>query len=310
MDVPTRRFYRAQSLDAGARGEDSLRIIAAVQQIFSHSSLSCFETCPKQYHFRYIEKIRVDLEGIEAFTGKQVHEVLERLYLFVAEAKIPSLDRVLFRYRQNWEERFDPDRIRIVRSGLGPDFYRSNGERCLENYYRRHYPFDADETLGLEKRIQFPIDEQGKYRIRGVIDRLVRAPDGALEIHDFKTGARVPSQAALDRDRQLALYEIGIRQQLPEEGAIRLVWHYVRSDQLRSSVRTPEQLADLCAATAAVIDRIRDEREWLPKPGPLCDWCEYKQLCPVFREEEEETAQVSEVEAAEVVSTKDQLRLL
>jgi putative RecB family exonuclease len=185
-----------------------------VQETFSHSSLNCFETCPKQYHFRYVEKIRVDLEGIEAFMGKRVHEVLERLYLFVAEGKVPSLERVLFRYRQNWEERFDADRIRIVRSGTEPGFYRSGGARCLENYYRRHYPFDADETLGLEKRIRFQIDEEGKYKIRGIIDRLVRAQDGALEIHDFKTSARVPSQATLDGDRQLALYEIGIRQQL------------------------------------------------------------------------------------------------
>ena len=280
-----------------------------MQETFSHSSLSCFETCPKQYHFRYVEKIRVDLEGIEAFTVKRVHEILERLYLFVAEGMVPSLERVLSRYRQNWEERFDADRIRIVRSGTEPEFYQRNGVRCLENYYRRHYPFDADETLALEKKIRFQIDERGRYRLRGVIDRLVRAPDGALEIHDFKTGSRVPSQADLDANRQLGLYEIGVRQQLEEDGEIRLVWHYVLSDQLRTSVRTPEQRADLCAATAAIIDRIRDEKEWLPKPGPLCDWCDYKQLCPVFREEGE-AAQVSEVEAAEVVSRKDQLRLL
>ena len=281
-----------------------------MQEIFSHSSLSCFETCPKQYHFRYIEKIRVDLDGIEAFMGKQVHEILERLYLFVADGKVPSLDRVLSRYRQNWEERFDADRIRIVRSGTEPGFYRGNGARCIENYYRRHYPFDADETLGLEKRIRFQIDAEGKYRINGVIDRLVRAPDGALEIHDFKTGARVPSQARLDADRQLGLYEIGVREHLDEAGEIRLVWHYVLSNQRRTSVRTPEQLADLRAATAATIDRIRDESDWSPRPGPLCDWCDYKEICPVFRKEEEEAAQVSGVEAGEAAPAKDQLRLL
>ena len=281
-----------------------------MQDTFSHSSLNCFETCPKQYHFRYIEKIRVDLEGIEAFMGKRVHEILERLYLFVAEGKVPSLERVLFRYRQNWEERYDVDRIRIVRSGTEPGFYRSGGARCLENYYRRHYPFDADETLGLEKRIQFQIDEEGKYKIRGIIDRLVRAQDGALEIHDFKTGARVPTQANLDGDRQLALYEIGIRQQLPEEDAIRLVWHYVRSDQLRTSVRTPEQLADLREATARIIDRIRSEKEWAPKRGPLCDWCDYKEVCPLFRKPEEAEVQASSVDAEEAIPAKDQLRLL
>ena len=281
-----------------------------MQETFSHSSLNCFETCPKQYHFRYIEKIRVDLEGIEAFVGKQVHEILERLYLFVAEGKVPSLERVLFRYRENWEERFDADRIRIVRSGTEPGFYRTNGARCLENYYRRHYPFDADETLGLEKRIRFQIDEEGKYKIRGVIDRLVRAQDGALEIHDFKTSARVPSQATLDSDRQLALYEIGVRQQLGEEGAVRLVWHYVRPDRLRTSVRTPEQLAELRAATALVIDRIRSEKEWAPRRGPLCDWCEYKEICPEFQKPEEAAVQASGVETGEAVPAKDQLRLL
>jgi putative RecB family exonuclease len=281
-----------------------------VQETFSHSSLSCFETCPKQYHFRYIEKIQVDLEGIEAFVGKQVHEILERLYLFVAEGKVPSLERVLSRYRLNWQERFHADRVRIARTGIDPDFYRRSGARCLENYYRRHYPFDADETLGLEKQIRFQIDERGKYRIRGVIDRLVRAGDGALEIHDFKTGSRVPSQAVLDSDRQLALYEIGIRQQLGEENPIRLVWHYLQSDQLRTSVRTPEQLADLRAATALAIDRIRDEKEWAPHPGPLCGWCDYQEICPVFKKAEAPAAPVSEAEPAEGALAEEQLRLL
>jgi putative RecB family exonuclease len=280
-----------------------------VQETFSHSSLGCFETCPKQYHFRYVEKVRVDVEGIEAFMGKRVHEVLERLYLFVADGKVPSLNRVLFRYEENWKERFDADRIRIVRSGMRPDFYFENGARCLENYYRSHYPFDTDETLGLEKRIQFRLDEKGDYRIRGVIDRLVRAPDGALEIHDFKTGARVPSQARLDGDRQLALYEIGVREQLGEDGEIRLVWHYVLSGQRRTSVRTPEQLAELRAATARLIDRIRDEEEWAPRPGPLCDWCEFKEICPVLREETEAAGELSGAEPGEAAPPKDQLRL-
>jgi putative RecB family exonuclease len=281
-----------------------------VQETFSHSSLGCFETCPKQYHFRYIEKIRVDVEGIEAFMGKRVHEVLERLYLFVADGKVPSLNRVLFRYEENWRERFDAERIRIVRSGTEPDFYFRNGVRCLENYYRSHYPFDADETLGLEKRIQFRLDEQGEYKIRGVIDRLVRAPDGALEIHDFKTGARVPSQASLDSERQLALYEIGVREQLREEGEIRLVWHYVLSGQRRTSVRTPEQLAELRAATARLIDRIRDEEEWAPRRGPLCDWCEFKEICPVFRKEAEAAEALSDAEPTGSVPSRDQLRLV
>jgi putative RecB family exonuclease len=253
-----------------------------VQSTFSPSSLSCFDNCPKQYHFRYVEPIKVEEEGIEAFVGKRVHEVLERLYRFVADGLVPPLPRVVWRYQQNFDEQFDPSRIRIVREGTDVDFYRAAGVRGLENYYRRHYPFDADQTLGLEKKIHFQLDPEGQYKLRGIIDRLVRARDGALEIHDFKTGRRIPSQEQLDRDRQLGLYELGVRDQLREEGEVRLVWHYVVSDQTRSSTRSPEQRQALRDQTTRSIDRIRSEADWAPKKSGLCDWCEYKPYCPAF----------------------------
>jgi putative RecB family exonuclease len=254
---------------------------APVQRVFSHSSLSAFETCPKKYQFRYVLKVPVETEGIEAFVGKRVHEVLERLYQFAAQGMVPSLARVLARFRANWAESFDAGRLRIVRSEQTPEDYLRSGERCLENAYRRLYPFD-DETVGLEREIAFPLDDEGRYPVRGVIDRLVRARDGALEIHDYKTGRRVPSQEDLDRDRQLALYEIGVRAALREEGEVRLVWHYLFPNQVRSSRRTPEQLAELRGETCAAIDRIRAETGWEARPGKLCAWCEYRTLCPAF----------------------------
>jgi putative RecB family exonuclease len=252
-----------------------------VQRVFSHSSLSSFETCPKKYQLRYLLKVPVESEGIEAFVGKRVHEVMERLYAFASRGLVPSLARVIARFRANWEEQYDAERLRIVREEMTPGDYRQAGERCLENAYRRLYPFD-DETLGLEREIQFPLDPQGAYAFRGVIDRLVRARDGALEIHDYKTGRRVPPQVELDRDRQLALYEIGARAALGEEGEVRLVWHYLYPNVVRVSQRTPEQLAALRAETRGVIDRIRAETEWEPREGPLCRWCEYRSVCPAF----------------------------
>jgi putative RecB family exonuclease len=253
-----------------------------VQKAFSHSSLSTFENCPRQYWFRYVEKVVVDVESVEAFVGKRVHEVLERLYLFVGEGMVPSLQRVLWRYRQVWDAQYDPARVRVVRSGYQATFYRDLGARCLENYYRRHYPFDADETLGLERPVRMLLDEAGRYAVRGIVDRVVRARDGALEIHDFKTGRRVPRQQELDRDRQLALYELALRAELGETGEVRLVWHYVQADRMLTSSRTPEQLDELRREVMALVDRIRAERGFEARPGPLCDWCEYRAMCPAF----------------------------
>jgi putative RecB family exonuclease len=251
-----------------------------VTELYSHSRLSSFESCPRKFHYRYVERLPVETESIEAFAGKRVHEVLERLYKAVAEGRIPSLARVLERFRALWNESFDATRQRIVRSENGPEAYREKGERCLGNHYRRFYPFDQDETLGLEQRVTFSLDAQGAYRVQGVIDRVVRARDGAIEIHDFKTAQRVPRQQELDRDRQLALYQIGLQEEYGAEQPIRLVWHYLLPNQVCRSERTPEALAELRASTIRLIDRIRAEQSFEPRPGPLCGWCEYNDVCP------------------------------
>ena len=277
-----------------------------MQSVFSPSSLNCFENCPRQYAFRYIDKIEVTSEGIEAFVGKRVHEVLERLYQFVGQGMLPSLPKVVARYHANFDAEFDAVRIRITREGTPADFYRDAGARGLENYYRRNYPFDRDHTVGLERPIQFALDEDGRYAVRGIIDRLARAKDGVLEIHDFKTGRRIPKQDELDRDRQLGLYELGIREQLGDDGDIRLVWHYVLRDELRTSQRTPEQREKLRTDTARAIDKIRAEREFAPKPSGLCGWCEFRDRCPAIN-----PARAAELAAlAEDVEPDPQLSLL
>jgi putative RecB family exonuclease len=251
-----------------------------VPEIYSHSRLSSFESCPRKFHYRYVQKLPVETESIEAFAGKRVHEVLERLYKAAQQSRFPSLERVLRLFRELWAEHFKPETVRIARAENGPEVYRENGERCLTNYYRRHYPFDRDETLGLEQRVTFSLDASGAYRVQGVIDRVVRARDGAIEIHDFKTGKWVPTQKDLDRDRQLALYQIGIAEKYGTDQPIRLVWHYLLRDQARTSTRTPEALEDLREHTIQLIDAIHAERNFEPRPSALCGWCEFAEICP------------------------------
>jgi putative RecB family exonuclease len=248
--------------------------------VWSHSRLSSYENCPKQFHYRYVERRSVDVESVEAFVGKRVHAVLERLNHFVGRGLVPSLEKVLARFRIDWAQQYDPDRVRIVRTENPPEAYREMGERCLSNHYRRHYPFDGEETLGVEEHVTFVLDAERRYRMQGIVDRVARAPDGALEIHDYKTGRRVPSQEALDADRQLALYQIGVEEKHGPGGAVRLVWHYLLRNQVRVSTRTPEQLDTLRARTIELIDRIEAERAFDPRPGPLCTWCEHNDVCP------------------------------
>ena len=253
-------------------------------QIYSHSRLATFENCPKRFEYRYVLKISTDSEGIEAFVGKRVHETLERLYKAAERGQVPSLEKVIYRYHRLFEESYDADRVRVVREGTPVEFYRQTGERCLTAYYRRHYPFDSDETLGIEQRITFALDDKREYRFQGFIDRLVRARDGVIEIHDYKTSRRAATQKQVDEDRQLALYQIGVADRFPDQ-PMRLVWHYLQQDRKLTSTRTPEQLRYLSEDTMSVVDHINDETEFQPKRSALCDWCEYNDRCPIYPKE-------------------------
>jgi putative RecB family exonuclease len=246
---------------------------------YSHSKLSTFENCPRQFEFRYVKKIERDEESIEAFLGKRVHEILERLYHHVGRhGRPPSMRQVLDRFRKDWALRWH-GKVGIVRTERGVDDYLEIGERCLGNYYRGHYPFDED-TVAIEEPISLDLDPSGTYRARGIVDRISRAGPGRYEIHDYKTGSWLPTQQRIDADRQLALYQIGLVQRYPDTEGVELVWHYLAFNRTLRSRREPEALERLKTETIELIDRIEATSEYPPKPGPLCRWCEYRELCP------------------------------
>ena len=276
-------------------------------KLYSHSRLNSWENCPKKFELRYRLGIPEETEGIEGFVGKRVHEILERLYEFVARDQVPSLRRVLERFDALFDEHYDETRIKIVKDGYDVDYYRALGHRCLQNHYRSHYPFDQDETLGLETHIQFGLDPEGQYGIQGFVDRIVRAADGATEIQDYKTGEYIPSQKKIDSDRQLALYQIGLGRRFGD-APVRLVWMYLSKGITRVSTRTPEALEQLQQETLALIHRIEASDHFPTKKTNLCRWCTYKPLCPAFGASE--NAAREHAQAIQENNEIDQPRLL
>tara|TARA_Y100000031_G_C8166711_1_gene359719 strand:- start:647 stop:1123 length:477 start_codon:yes stop_codon:yes gene_type:complete len=146
----------------------------------------------------------------------------------------------------------------------------------------KHKPFD-DNTIEVEKEIIFNLDEDGKYKIKGFIDRLVyNLETEEYEVHDYKTSNNLPKQEFLDKDRQLALYSIAIKEIFGEEKKVILIWHYLSFNQKLYSKRTDEQLKKLKQETLELIKKIELTTEFPPKKSVLCGWCEYKQICSAF----------------------------
>jgi putative RecB family exonuclease len=246
---------------------------------YSHSQLSTYETCPHQYKLAYIDKIEVETEGVEAFMGSRVHDALEKIYRDLKVTKLNTLEELLSFYRQEWEKNWN-EMIRIVRKDYSAEDYRRLGEKCITDYYRRYYPFDQGKTLGLEEYINFLLEEEKDCWIRGYIDRVTLANGSVLEIHDYKTSSRLPTQEDVNSDRQLAFYQMGVSEKWQGVREVKLIWHYLAFDTEIQSSRTPDQLRQLRETTLELIRRIEADRHFFPKEGPLCNWCDYQGFCP------------------------------
>jgi len=136
------------------------------------------------------------------------------------------------------------------------------------------------------KRIYVDLDPNGKYKLVGYIDRLVHNPGNIFEIHDYKTGS-LKSQEELNKDRQLALYSIAIRDTFDEVNEVDLIWHFLDHNEVMKSRRTLEQLEHLKKEIIEIINKIESTKDFYPKTGALCHWCEFQSKCPAFQEYKE-----------------------
>jgi putative RecB family exonuclease len=246
---------------------------------FSHSKLTTYLQCPQKYKFRYIDEIPPPVRSIELHLGDSVHRALEKLYADAMHGQTHSCDEILAFYQQKWDEGYTPQ-MRIVRSGTTARTYLEYGRQMLLAYHRRFYPFTESTTLELEEKFLFQLSEN--QEIRGVIDRLARAGDGSLEIHDYKTSRRLPNSSQVASDTQLALYELALRHRWPEARRISLIWHYLAFDKEIQITKTAPQLETIKRNTLGLIKRIESTTSFPTQVTPLCDWCEYKEICPAM----------------------------
>ncbi len=251
--------------------------------VYSHSRLSVYETCPRQYKFQYLDRLDVpEVDTVARFLGSRVHEALEALYLNVRFGRVPSLENLLEFFRSAWRESWH-DGVLVQQPDLTAEDYRRAGERQLEVYYRRYVPFDRDHTLAVERLIRFPLDAERSVWFMGYLDRLSRSADGLWEIRDYKTGQYLPSQAMLDEDRQLGLYQLGVRHLWPTAREIDLVWHFLAHDLELRSRRSPEALEGLRRETLALIRAIERDEAYPTSVGAHCQTCPYQAVCPAWR---------------------------
>ncbi len=250
--------------------------------VYSHSRLSTFEQCRLKFKYKYLDKIEPEIVStVEAFLGSRVHDALEKLYNDLKFQKKNTKEDLLKFMEKEWHDKWTED-IKIVREGYTKENYIEMGKKFISDYYDRFHPFDQAKLIGCEIHVKISLDPEGKYQVQGYIDRL-DSKGGVYEIHDYKTANNLPLQEYMDKDRQLALYAIAVKEGYSDAEKIKLIWHYLAFDKDIISERSDEKLEQLKQDTIELIKEIESCQEFPSTVSPLCDWCEYKSICPEWK---------------------------
>ena len=207
---------------------------------------------------------------------------MEFLYSEMVKGRLLLFDGVINHFTKGWNEKWHKDVV-IVKKRFSVDHYFKLGTDCLGRYYRNHKPFSFP-VKEIEYTVLFKMDPEDDFQIKGIIDRLDHLGDGKWEIHDYKTSSRSMSQADANRNRQLALYQLGVQQVFDGVENVELVWHFLQHGQEVRSSRSVRQLKNLKTKIRNLVSEIKESIQnngpFLPQKSPLCYWCFYWEECP------------------------------
>ncbi|KRV50253.1 recombinase RecB [Wenjunlia vitaminophila] len=262
----------------------------------SPSRAADFMTCPLLYRFRVIDKLP-EKPSAAATRGTVVHAVLERLFDAPMGERTPVLARSLV--QPEWEKLLArrPELVELFPDEPGPDDagpqeagaagasslarWLAGAEELLERYFTLE---DPNRLQPAERELRVETVLETGLRLRGYVDRLDIAPDGALRIVDYKTGKAPPARFQAEAMFQMKFYALvlwRLRGAVPRR--LQLVYlgsgDVVSYDPDETDLRAVER--KLLALWEAIALATRTG-QWRPRRNRLCDWCDHRALCPEY----------------------------
>ena len=244
----------------------------------SYSQIDTFKVCPLHYKLKYILKIPAAPSAALSF-GTSMHAVMRDFYRQVKEGEKPSKKMLLELLKTNWVGEGFRDKTHEQK-------YFEKGVGYLSEYLKNSFNKNVTPIL-TEESFTIPLDST--LKIGGRIDRVDALSGGRIELIDYKTGEKPPTQKEMDKDkdisRQLAFYALAATT-IPtapfnkKAEDIVLSFYFFENQTKVSAVRNAAQLEE----AKKEIFRVRDEIEksdFKCSGSPLCKTCEYKFLCNV-----------------------------
>lgn len=253
--------------------DENIKNIIPVNYL-SYSQIQTFDLCPLHYKLKYILKIPTPQTASQTF-GTSVHAVLRDYYLSWKNGnkiEIKDIHKIL---KNDW-----------INEGYQSKTHEKKAfekaEKVIIDYLTENF---NKNNLPLE--IEYPFNfHLNNIRIGGRIDRIDKKDDKTIEIIDYKTGDKIPTEKEIKDNFQLTFYSLAVSElnnneinKNPEN--IILSLHYVEKGIKISTQRTAEQLSD---AKTRIIEKAEEisKSEFRCSKSIYCNTCEYRMLCSTF----------------------------
>ena len=243
----------------------------------SHSSISCYQTCPLQFYFRYVERLPVKTVSANLVFGSAIHSCLQFYYeqLLVGNPP-PDLDTLLGVYQEAWGDRETP-----VRFPAGQDLgsLQRLARRMLGVFTVSDLARPEGQIVGIEEELRGEISPDCPDLLARV--DLLLAEDDALVVRDFKTARSRWSAGKVDCSADQLLIYHELAKPLAGGKPLRLEFAVLTKTQ-----QPAVELYDIAPAPQR-LDRMRRTVEqaieaghFYPAPSPfLCPGCAYRGSC-------------------------------
>ena len=259
---------------------DGVEVLGAL----SPSRAGDFMSCPLLYRFRTIDRLP-EPSSPDAVRGSLVHKVLEDLYDLPAASRTPEQARSLL--VPTWEALLaeEPEIAEMFapagEEGTDVDSWLVTCREVLDRYFDLEDPRQLEPA---ERELYVETVLDSRLLLRGFVDRLDIARNGAVRVVDYKTGRSPGERYEAKALFQMKFYALVIwrtRGVIP--AMLQLI--YLGNSEIMRYVPDERDLLATERKVEAIwhaIRRAEESGDWRPNPSKLCDWCAHHALCPAF----------------------------
>jgi putative RecB family exonuclease len=271
----------------------------------SPSRASQFKTCPKQFKFANIDKIKEPTTEVQA-KGTTVHQALEDLFDLKPDER--NTEKLHNLFREAWTKvRGNDEHHNLFSSVEEEREWGLDGLKLLNNYMSIEDP-TSFEPLERERWVRGSIED---LNLRGILDRMDRNNKGELVIVDYKSGKAPLAKYKEPRFFALKLYALLIQKELGEmPSELKLI--YLKNSTIHTLKVTQDSLDQVKIEVLEIWNNIKkafESNEFPATKNTLCEWCYYKPICPVFNENAPDTEKLKEINE-ELIDIKEKIEAL